>query len=146
MTPHQQLNLFPLHPENLIHDKDVMHDDHNVAFLFTSHGPATLKGLLEQDSPTTTTTVLEKDSMTPQCLMTYPFDEDNRSSLMDRYQKVEKPRPETPIDENEIRITSQGRMCNHITYAMSLIQEKGSNEFFFKAMGRAINKTLTVVE
>jgi len=41
---------------------------------------------------------------------------------MDRYQKVEKPRAETPIDENEIRITSQGRMRNYITYAMSLLQ------------------------
>ncbi|XP_054817940.1 uncharacterized protein LOC129317630 [Prosopis cineraria] len=65
---------------------------------------------------------------------------------MDRYQKVEKPRTETPIDENEIRITSQGRMRNYITYAMSLIQEKGSNEIVFKAMGRAINKTVTIVE
>ncbi|XP_061350162.1 uncharacterized protein LOC133295351 [Gastrolobium bilobum] len=65
---------------------------------------------------------------------------------MDRYQKVEKPRAETPIDENEIRITSQGRMRNYITYAMTLLQEKGSNEIVFKAMGRAINKTVTIVE
>ncbi|XP_015887333.1 uncharacterized protein LOC107422410 [Ziziphus jujuba] len=65
---------------------------------------------------------------------------------MDRYQRVEKPRAETPIDENEIRITSQGRMRNYITYAMSLLQEKGSNEIVFKAMGRAINKTVTIVE
>lgn len=41
---------------------------------------------------------------------------------MDRYQRVEKPRADTPIDENEIRITSQGRMRNYITYAMSLLQ------------------------
>lgn len=41
---------------------------------------------------------------------------------MDRYQKVEKPKVETPIDENEIRITSQGRMRSYITYAMSLLQ------------------------
>jgi hypothetical protein len=40
---------------------------------------------------------------------------------MDRYQRVEKPKAETPIDENEIRITSQGRMRNYITYAMSLL-------------------------
>nr|AFK39416.1 unknown [Lotus japonicus] len=65
---------------------------------------------------------------------------------MDRYQKVEKPRAETSIDENEIRITSQGRMRNYITYAMTLLQEKGSNEIVFKAMGRAINKTVTIVE
>ncbi|XP_023757444.1 uncharacterized protein LOC111905945 [Lactuca sativa] len=65
---------------------------------------------------------------------------------MDRYHKVEKPRAEQPIDENEIRITSQGRMRNYITYAMGLLQEKGSSEIVFKAMGRAINKTVTIVE
>ncbi|KAG6419724.1 hypothetical protein SASPL_116234 [Salvia splendens] len=65
---------------------------------------------------------------------------------MDRYQKVEKPKLETPIDENEIRITSQGRMRSYITYAMTLLQEKGSDEVVFKAMGRAINKTVTIVE
>ncbi|XP_073135130.1 uncharacterized protein [Henckelia pumila] len=65
---------------------------------------------------------------------------------MDRYQKVEKARVETPIDENEIRITSQGRMRNYITYAMTLLQEKDRDEIVFKAMGRAINKTVTMVE
>ncbi|KAL6511890.1 hypothetical protein OROGR_021487 [Orobanche gracilis] len=65
---------------------------------------------------------------------------------MDRYQKVEKPKAETPIAENEIRITSQGRMRSYITYAMTLLQEKGSDDLVFKAMGRAINKTVTIVE
>ncbi|XP_010536430.1 PREDICTED: ribonuclease P protein subunit p25-like protein [Tarenaya hassleriana] len=65
---------------------------------------------------------------------------------MDRYQRVEKPKAETPIGENEIRITSQGRARNYITYAMTLLQEKGSNEVVFKAMGRAINKTVNIVE
>jgi hypothetical protein len=41
---------------------------------------------------------------------------------MDRYQRVEKPRPETPISENEIRITTQGKMRNYITYATTLLQ------------------------
>ena len=41
---------------------------------------------------------------------------------MDRYQRVEKPRADTPIDENEIRITSQGRMRSYISYAMNLLQ------------------------
>ncbi|XWS25943.1 hypothetical protein CRYUN_Cryun27aG0110700 [Craigia yunnanensis] len=65
---------------------------------------------------------------------------------MDRYQRVEKPKAETSIDENEIRITSQGRVRSYITYAMTLLQEKGSNEIVFKAMGRAINKAVTIVE
>ncbi|PWA90082.1 hypothetical protein CTI12_AA104400 [Artemisia annua] len=46
---------------------------------------------------------------------------------MDRYQKVEKPRAEQPIDENEIQITSQGRMRSYITYAMTLLQEHFGN-------------------
>ncbi|XP_068646772.1 uncharacterized protein [Aristolochia californica] len=65
---------------------------------------------------------------------------------MDRYQRVEKPKAGTPINENEIRITTQGRMRSYITYATSLLQEKGSNEIVFKAMGRAINKTVMIVE
>ncbi|XP_073146092.1 uncharacterized protein [Henckelia pumila] len=65
---------------------------------------------------------------------------------MDRYHKVQKPREETSIGENEIRITSQGRMRSYISYAMNLLQEKGSDEIVFKAMGRAINKTVTIVE
>ncbi|EFJ21285.1 hypothetical protein SELMODRAFT_443692 [Selaginella moellendorffii] len=65
---------------------------------------------------------------------------------MDRYERVEKPRNETPISENEIRITTQGKMRNYITYAISLIQDKGSEEIVLKAMGRAINKTVAIVE
>jgi ribonucleases P/MRP protein subunit RPP25 len=41
---------------------------------------------------------------------------------MDRYQRVEKPRNETPISQNEIRITTQGRMRNYISYGMSLLE------------------------
>ncbi|XP_077241385.1 uncharacterized protein LOC143881930 [Tasmannia lanceolata] len=65
---------------------------------------------------------------------------------MDRYQRVEKPRTETPINENEMRITTQGRMRNYITYATTLLQEKGSDEIVLKAMGRAINKTVMIAE
>ncbi|CAM8939945.1 unnamed protein product [Rhodiola kirilowii] len=65
---------------------------------------------------------------------------------MDRYKRVEKPRAESEIAENEIRITSQGRMRSYITYAMTLLQEKGCDDIVFKAIGRAINKTVTIVE
>lgn len=41
---------------------------------------------------------------------------------MDRYTRVEKPKAESPINENEIRITTQGRMRNYITYATTLLQ------------------------
>lgn len=41
---------------------------------------------------------------------------------MDRYQRVEKPRNDTPISQNEIRITTQGRMRNYISYGMSLLE------------------------
>ena len=41
---------------------------------------------------------------------------------MDRYERVAKPKDESPIAENEIRITSTGRARNCITYAMALLQ------------------------
>jgi hypothetical protein len=51
---------------------------------------------------------------------------------MDRYQRVEKPKADGPINENEIRITTQGRMRNYITYATTLFQvsNKLDNHFF----------------
>ncbi|XP_059626140.1 uncharacterized protein LOC132269117 [Cornus florida] len=65
---------------------------------------------------------------------------------MDRYQKVEKPKPEIPINENEIRITSQGLVRNYISYATSLLQEKLGREIVLKAMGQAISKTVAIAE
>uniref|UniRef100_A0A5B6YTP9 DNA/RNA-binding protein Alba-like domain-containing protein n=1 Tax=Davidia involucrata TaxID=16924 RepID=A0A5B6YTP9_DAVIN len=65
---------------------------------------------------------------------------------MDRYQKVEKPKPELPINENEIRITAQGLVRNYINYATSLLQEKHGREIVLKAMGQAISKTVAIAE
>jgi DNA-binding protein Alba len=65
---------------------------------------------------------------------------------MDKYRRVEKPKTETEIQENEIRITTQGKMRNYITYATNLFQQKGSSEVVLKAMGRAINKAVTIAE
>lgn len=62
---------------------------------------------------------------------------------------MEKAKPETaaaPINENEIRITAQGRIRNYITYATTLFQEKGTDDIVLKAMGRAINKTVMIAE
>ncbi|CAD5191595.1 unnamed protein product [Musa acuminata subsp. malaccensis] len=65
---------------------------------------------------------------------------------MDRYQRVEKPRPESAIDENEIRITSQGLIRNYVSYATSLLEEKRVREIVIKAMGQAISKAVTIAE
>lgn len=65
---------------------------------------------------------------------------------MDRYQKVEKQKTETQINENELRISAQGRMRNYISYAISLFQDKGVDEIVLKATGRAINKTVMIAE
>ncbi|KAL6502949.1 hypothetical protein OROHE_024117 [Orobanche hederae] len=65
---------------------------------------------------------------------------------MDRYQKVEKPKPESPVNENEIRITSQGAVRNYISYATSLLQERRVKEIVLKAMGQAISKTVAIAE
>ncbi|XP_065879966.1 protein CHLOROPLAST IMPORT APPARATUS 2-like [Euphorbia lathyris] len=58
MSPKQQLNLFPLHPENILQDKyDDQVSDH-VAFLFetATDTSTSLHGILDLDSATTTTT------------------------------------------------------------------------------------------
>lgn len=62
---------------------------------------------------------------------------------MDRYQRVEKPREETPINENEIRITSQGRTRSYITYATSLLQVRAS---FFVSMDPNFAPNLVICE
>nr|XP_009396067.1 PREDICTED: protein FAM98A [Musa acuminata subsp. malaccensis] len=66
---------------------------------------------------------------------------------MDRYQRVEKPRPQSAaIGENEIRITTQGLIRNYVNYATSLLQESHMKEIVLKAMGQAISKTVAVAE
>ncbi|XP_052195805.1 uncharacterized protein LOC127803548 isoform X2 [Diospyros lotus] len=70
---------------------------------------------------------------------------------MDRYQRVEKPKSKDESEsngrkENEIRITTQGRIRNYTTYASSLLQDKGSDEIVLTAMGRAINKGVMIAE
>ncbi|ANM65478.1 Alba DNA/RNA-binding protein [Arabidopsis thaliana] len=65
---------------------------------------------------------------------------------MDRYQRVAKPKPESPINENEIRITSKGLIRNYISYATSLLQEKSVKDIVLKAMGQAISKTVAISE
>ncbi|CAH8355177.1 unnamed protein product [Eruca vesicaria subsp. sativa] len=65
---------------------------------------------------------------------------------MERYNRVEKPRLATAINENEIRITSVGLIKNYISYATTLLQEKGVKDIVLKAMGQAISKTVTISE
>ncbi|CAL9781669.1 unnamed protein product [Musa acuminata subsp. burmannicoides] len=59
---------------------------------------------------------------------------------------VERPRPESVINENEIRITSQGVVRNYVSYATSLLQEKRGREIVLKAMGQAISKAVAIAE
>lgn len=48
-------------------------------------------------------------------------------------------------DECEVRITQQGKPRNYISYAMNLFAN-GSEKVVLKAMGRAINKAVTIAE
>ncbi|XP_042053529.1 RNA-binding protein FUS-like [Salvia splendens] len=65
---------------------------------------------------------------------------------MDRYNKVQKPKPDSPVNENQIRITSQGFVRNYLTYASTLLQDRQVKEIVLKAMGQAINKTVAIAE
>ncbi|KVI12333.1 DNA/RNA-binding protein Alba-like protein, partial [Cynara cardunculus var. scolymus] len=55
-------------------------------------------------------------------------------------------KPDIPINENEIRITSQGLVRNYISYATTLLQERRVKEIVLKAMGQAISKTVAIAE
>lgn len=66
---------------------------------------------------------------------------------MDRYVRVEQAKTEqSSIIDNEVRIMAAGQVRNYITYATSLLTEKGHVAVTLKGMGRAINKTVTVAE
>lgn len=66
---------------------------------------------------------------------------------MDRYIRVDQRKGEQQsIQDNEVRIMAAGKMRNYITYATSLISEKKHEAVQLKAMGRAINKTVTIAE
>eukprot|EP00877_Chromochloris_zofingiensis_P009123 jgi/Chrzof1/4464/Cz14g14070.t1 len=65
---------------------------------------------------------------------------------MEAYVRVKKERNDEPIQENEVRIMATNKMRNYITYALTLLQEKGHTSVILKAMGRAINKTITIAE
>mmetsp|Transcript_6061 Transcript_6061/g.16981 ORF Transcript_6061/g.16981 Transcript_6061/m.16981 type:complete len:231 (-) Transcript_6061:54-746(-) len=49
-------------------------------------------------------------------------------------------------DPNEIRITQQGKPRNYISYAIGLFDQEGNDSITLKAMGRAINKCVTITE
>ncbi|KAL2635629.1 hypothetical protein R1flu_007108 [Riccia fluitans] len=67
---------------------------------------------------------------------------------MDRYQRVTKPRVEreTPISDNEIRVTTKGKMRNYITYATALFKDKAASEVVLKGMARVVNKAVCIAE
>ncbi|KAJ0581248.1 putative DNA/RNA-binding protein Alba [Helianthus annuus] len=70
---------------------------------------------------------------------------------MDRYTKVDQKKPDIPISQNEIRITSQGLVRNYISYASTLLQaasycERREKEIVLKGMGQAISKTVAIAE
>lgn len=44
----------------------------------------------------------------------------------------------------QVRITSQGKSRSYISYGTSLLTEKGHTSVVLKAMGKAINKTVTI--
>lgn len=51
-----------------------------------------------------------------------------------------------PIDEDEVRITSMGRMINYVNYAAKLLGEEEKNTIKIKATGNAIAKAVTLAE
>jgi hypothetical protein len=64
---------------------------------------------------------------------------------MDRYVRVDTQKAQQqPTEENEVRITAAGKTRNYISYATNLLTQKGHTSVVLKAMGKAINKTVTI--
>lgn len=90
MTGHQQLNLFPLHPENMVDDKLVsdINDDNNVAYLFHAEGEDTLNGLLTTTATTAATTTPATTMSSEEDSMSYAYSyraQDQCSEEIDDY-------------------------------------------------------------
>nr|DAD36243.1 TPA_asm: hypothetical protein HUJ06_006883 [Nelumbo nucifera] len=79
---HPQLNLFPLHPQNLLQEKDVL-NQHNVKYFFhdDDRGGATLNGLLGGCAGDGSSVVLsfDEDSLSPSSL-TYAYSRGTHNS------------------------------------------------------------------
>jgi len=66
---------------------------------------------------------------------------------MDKYRlETSKTEENETINDNEIRVTTQGKMRRSISYAITLFQEKKVEEITIKAMGKAISKTVNIAE
>ena len=64
-----------------------------------------------------------------------------------KYTKVKKAtKTDEKINPNEIRITSTGKTRSYISYATNLLQENKEDKVVIKAMGKAINKGITIAE
>jgi len=63
---------------------------------------------------------------------------------MDKYTRVQKEKE--PTGENEIRISSQGRVSSYITYAGQLFNEQGKEQVEIRATGQALPKAVQVAE
>jgi len=68
---------------------------------------------------------------------------------MDKYIREVEANPDevkTKPNDNEIRVTTMGRMRSYITYATKKLQDGKCDEITLKAMGKAITKTVTIAE
>lgn len=66
------------------------------------------------------------------------------TTTRDKYRIV--PRPKTPIREDEIRITSDGRVPRYVNYAARLFAEQKKKTVTIKATGNAISSAITLTE
>lgn len=65
---------------------------------------------------------------------------------MENYTRVRQPRSEGKPEDNEVRITAAGKARAYISFAYSLLEEKGHSTIVLRAMGKAINKAVAITE
>lgn len=67
-----------------------------------------------------------------------------RSPSLEKYRRIEKPRPPTPDDE--IRVMGNGRVAKYVTYATKLLQEQDKPGLKIRATGKAVSVGVSVCE
>lgn len=65
---------------------------------------------------------------------------------MDRYVKVDAPSPSLPTDDDEVRVTTGGKIRDVVEYSLARLEDASQGRVTLAGVGKAITKVITVAE
>jgi len=65
---------------------------------------------------------------------------------MDRYVKVDAPSPSLPADDDEVRVTTGGKIRDVVEYSLARLEDASQGRVTLAGVGKAITKVITVAE